>query len=88
MDDTIRYVLHATDGRQNDLITLPRKFVAGCVMKSEQFEEVYFEFTLENKYSEAYRKAEDLHVKLFGVQKYSSYESFKVQMSKKHGSHS
>lgn len=85
-DDTLKYVLHATDGR-GDFISLPRKFIEGCVMTSEKFEEVYYEFTHDRRYADAYRQAEDLHVKLFGVQRYSSYESFKVQLSKKHGSH-
>jgi hypothetical protein len=78
MDDTLKYVIHALDGNDANFITLPRKFVQGCVMKPEQFDEAVFQFQHEQglRHTEAYEKAEDLHYKMFGSNRYSSYESF------------
>lgn len=75
-DDKFKYVLYSTDGR-GEFVTLPRSFVQGCTMKPTQFEEMYNSFCTDSKnYTEAYHKAEDLHVKLFGEQKYSDFHSF------------
>lgn len=82
-DDTIKYVLSSTDGK-GDFITLPRKFVHGCQMVPSAFEELFFSFASDGKsYSNAYHEAENVHVKIFGKQKYSDYQSFKTQRSKK-----
>ena len=83
-DDTLKYVLYSTDGK-GDFVTLPRKFVQGCQMEPKAFEDLFFSMCDGRKsYSKAYHEAEDLHVKIFGKQKYSDYQSFKsVRVKKK-----
>jgi hypothetical protein len=82
-DDTIKYVLSSTDGK-GDFISLPRKFVQGCQMEPRAFEELFFSMCDGVKSNtKAYHEAEDIHVKVFGKQKYSDYQSFKTQRSKR-----
>ena len=76
-DDTLKYVLYSTDGR-GDFVTLPRKFIQGCQMEPKAFEELFFSMCDgKKKYSEAYRQAEDVHIKIFGKPKYTGYECFR-----------
>lgn len=82
MDDTLKYVIHSTDGG-GDFVTLPRKFVAGCAMKADAFDDVFFEFHLENRGDVAYEQAEQLHERIFGCRKYSDYGSFRAAKSQR-----
>lgn len=82
MDDTLRYVVHQLDG-SGDIISLPRTFLKGCVMRSDQFKAAFLEFCQKERTQEdAYWATEDIHLKLFGSQRYSDFNSFKVILSK------
>jgi hypothetical protein len=77
MDDTIKYVVHATDGRQGDIVSIPRNFLKGCMMKPKAFDDMVFKLMTEvGTQVKAYEKAEEIHYQVFGCNRYSSYESY------------
>lgn len=81
IDDSLRYIIHSTDGR-GEIVSITKKFLKGCMMKSEQFENIFFEFRIEMNHTKAYEKAEEVHEKIFGSRRYSSYESFRISTNR------
>lgn len=82
MDDTLRYVVHQLDG-SGDIISLPRTFMRGCMMSADKFEEVFCELKTQHNNLIAYEKAEEIHERLFGISRYSDYDSFRHVLRRK-----
>ena len=77
-------------GSANDIVILSKDLASNCSMTYDGFSKVYFaNVSACASNSEAYEKAEQLHVQYFGKRKYSDYNSFRNLRDRhyKNGSH-
>jgi hypothetical protein len=65
-------------GSANDIVILGKDLAKECSMTYDGFEKIYYaNVSGSNTNSEAYEKAEQIHVQYFARRKYSDYNSFR-----------
>jgi hypothetical protein len=66
----------------DDVMILPKSITKGASISAEGFDEIFYAcMSGASSNSEAYEKAEELHVQYFEKRKYSDYNSFKSSRS-------
>ena len=68
----------------HDISILPKSVTKGCSMSAEGFDELFFDCMSSSKNnSEAYEKAEQIHLEYFETRRYSDYYSYKSSKSQR-----
>ena len=65
------------DCKEKEKIIIPPS-PSVCEMKTSAFVLLYYDLIAEYGLKGAYKKLEDEHQKMFGVRRYSSYDSFRM----------
>jgi hypothetical protein len=77
-------------GSSSDIVILPKSIAEECNMTYDGFSRIYYaNVSGSNTNTEAYEKAEKVHIQYFGKRKYSDYDSFRNVRDRnyKNGSH-
>ena len=84
-DGKLLYTITGTDDFDpDDIVMVSRKLIDGATMSRERFDDLFFEkMRLSRTQVEAYEKVEEVHFNLFGHNKYSSLDSYRVLRNKK-----
>lgn len=79
---TIEAVGSVSDG---DITILPKSLAKGCSLSADTFDEIFYaQLSVSKNNSEAYEKAEQLHVQYFEKRRYADYNSYKSTKSQRH----
>ena len=68
----------------SDIAIVSRNLIEKATMSAEGFDDLFFtQLKHSNTHSEAYSKAEEIHLSTFGHQKYSNFDCFRAVKSKR-----
>lgn len=84
----IKYTFISTDGSKCEMITVSKDLVRNASLSAEAFDDLVMEFRKDNvSLSQAYYKAEETHMNIFGKPRYSDHNSYKASYSIRHRRH-
>lgn len=82
---TIKYTFVSTDGSKCEMITVSKDMVRNASLSAEAFDDLVMEYRKGNvSLTEAYYKAEETHMNIFGKPRYSDHGSYKANYSRRH----
>lgn len=81
----IKYTFIHTDGTKCEMVTVSKDMVRNATLTAEAFDDLVMEFRKDNVSStEAYYKAEQTHMNIFGRPRYSDHSTYKSSYSRRH----
>lgn len=81
----IKYTFTSTDGSKCEMITVSKDMVRNASLSAEAFDDLVMEYRKDNvSITQAYHKAEQTHMSVFGKPRYSDHNSYKVSYSIRH----
>lgn len=69
---------------EGDITVLPKSLAKGCSLSADTFDEIFYsQVAVSKNNSEAYDKAEQIHLQYFEKRRYSDYNSYKSNKSQR-----